>query len=242
MRPRYYFVFLILAVLLPACGKKGGFTLAKSETARDFNECVALASKKKYEKAVQCFEGYKAKNYEYAAAAAADISIADAYLAKKDYVMATESYKIFIDAYPYHEKVPYAYYKAGVAALKQNSKKLGRDQTKIDEAHQLLETVVKFYGHSPYAEAAKTQYDEVRRLKARKSYQVGRFYYKYKEYLAAAPRFQTVVTEYPRLGLDEKSFYYLISSLRKTKQENLAGKYLEIFKKFYPQSPYVRKL
>ena len=224
-----------------ACGKKG-FSLSGSKASSDINECLEYSRRGKHNKAVQCFESYKSRNYNYSNAAMADIAIADTHFAQKDYVLSAESYKGFIDTYPYHEKVPYAYYKAGVSYLKQGSKRIDRDQTTVDVAHQMLETVLKFYANTRYAELAKVFYDETRSRIARKNFYVGRYYYKSREYLAAIPRFQTVVTDYPRLGLDQQSFYYLIRSLRRTEQNELASKYLEIFRQYYPNSKLARKL
>lgn len=232
---------LVLAFLLPflSCRDRG-FTLARSSKTLD--QCTTLLKKKKHEKAIKCFEAYRSRHIGEAGAAVADLSVADAYFSKKEYLVAAEAYQIFIESNPYHEKIPYAYYKAGLSYLKETPKSIDRNQEYLNLAVQYLGTVVKYYSSTPYAKMARLYFDKARLKEAKKHYYVGRFYYKSKEYLAAIPRFQTVVTEYSKLGLDEKSFYFLIKSLVKTKQKDLAEKYFEVFKTYYPDSKYVKRV
>lgn len=235
-------LILVPFFLLNACGKGGGVSLARSKKTQDMSACLALLKKKKHEKAIQCFEAFKSRHYGTTGAAMADLAVADAYFLKKDYLVAAEAYQIFLEANPYHPKIPYAYYKAGVSFLKDTPKTIDRDQTSLERAVQFLGTVLKYYGNTEYAKLARVYYDEARLKQAKKHFYVGRLYFRSKEYLAAIPRFQMIVTEFPKLGLDEKSFYYLITALKKTNQVELATQYFDIFKDHYPSSSYVKKI
>lgn len=241
-----YLVLLCFAVGLGAavagCGGKNKFSLAREKRQKDMAPCLALLKKKKYDKAIRCLESYKSVHFGQAGAAMADLAVADSYFLKKEYLAAAEAYQIFIQSNPTHPKIPYAYYKAGVSYLKESPKAIDRDQSYLDNAIEFLGTVLNYYSHTTYAKMARRYYDEARRKKAKKHFYVGRFYYKTREYLAAIPRFQTIVTEYPKLGLDEKSFYYLIRALVKTDQKDLAREYFAVFKDHYPDSSYVKKV
>ncbi|MCP5464094.1 MAG: outer membrane protein assembly factor BamD [Deltaproteobacteria bacterium] len=233
--------FLALLVFVSSCNKSSGFSLASSRATRDSSECLILLEKKKYEKAINCFEAFKSTKYGSPEAAEAELAVADAYFLKKDYLVAAEAYKLFTTSHPHHPKVPYAYMRSGVSYLENLPKGIDRDMEGLDEAIEMLGTVIKYYGGSIYAEQATPYYQQARTRQAKKHYYVGRYYYKSREYLAAIPRFQSIVTDYPKLGLDEKSFYYLIVSLSKTGNKELAGRYFQVYEEFFPKSSLMKK-
>lgn len=225
--------FVLLSLLVTSCAGTKGFTLAKSKES-DFNSCLALSKKKKHDEAIQCLEAYRSRHTGSAIAAEADLAIADSYFAQKDFIVAAEAYNIFTESYPYHARAPYAYFQAGLSYLKQAPRTVDRDQNVLDDAMQNFMAVVNSYAGSPYAVDAKKYLDLVHLKTAKKNFYIGRFYFKTREFLAAIPRFETVITDYPKLGLDDKSFYYLIKALKKTEQSEMAARYFEIYKRYYP--------
>lgn len=241
---RLWILFLggLLSLVLLSCGGGNKISLARSKEQKDLGQCLELLKNKKRDKAIQCLEAYKSRHYGEASGILADLSIADAHFDKKEYLVAAEAYEIFIQTNPYHERIAYAYYRGGLGYLKASPKSIDRDQTYLDGAVRMLQTVVSYYKNSEYASEAQTVLNEARLKQAKRHFYVGRFYYRFKEYLAAAPRFQAIVTEYSQLGLDEESFYYLIQSLRRTGQKDLAEEYLQVFKESYPGSRYVKRL
>ncbi|MBF0105427.1 MAG: outer membrane protein assembly factor BamD [Deltaproteobacteria bacterium] len=236
----YYIVAFIFLVPLFASCRDQGFSLAR--TNKTLDECMTLLKKKKHDKAITCFEAYKSRHHGEKGSTEADLLVADAYFLKKDYIIAAEAYQTFIEANPYNEKTPYAYYKAGLSYLKETPKAIDRNQEHLDLAVQYLGTVVKYYTGTPYAAAAGESFNEARLKQARRHFYVGRYYYKAREYLAAIPRFQAIVTDYSKLGLDEKSFYYLVNALERTSQRELAQKYFDVFKTYYPDSKYAKRV
>ena len=213
MKNLFINLFIIISVLatglLVSCEKSDSFSLARLNKEQDIAKCQVLLKKKKYKKALTCFEAVKSQNFGAVAGTLADLAIADTYFKQKEYMVAAEAYRLFIAAHPNHSKTPYAYYKAGLSYLKETPKSIDRDQSYLDNAISNLQAVVKYYPRTSYAELAFPYYEEALRKKAQKHFYVGKFYFKNKEYLAAIPRFQTVITKYPKLGLDEKSFFYL---------------------------------
>lgn len=225
-----------------SCGGDKGFSLARSAQTQDLSECLALIKKKKHEKGIKCLESYKSRHFGDATAALADLAMADAYFDKKDWLVAAEAYNLFIESNPSHPKVAYAYLKSGVSYLKDSPKSVDRDQTSLDNSLKALGAVVDYYSFTPYAQEAKQYYDQARLKVARKDFYVGRYYYKNREYLSAIPRFEEIIREYPLLGLDEKSFYYLIRSLKEVEQTETAMRYFEVFKQHFPESDYVKRI
>jgi outer membrane protein assembly factor BamD len=233
---------LLLLLLLPAtlllchCSGDGkGFSLARKGPKPDLARCEALSQKKKYEEAIKCFEVYKSRDFGSTGAADADLAIADAYFHNKDYLVAAEAYNLFVQTYPRHERVPYAYLQSGMSYYKQIPKGIDRDFGSLDNAMSQFQTVLNYYSDSSYAEEARAHLTLAQLKIAKKHFYIGRYYYRYNEYLAAIPRFEIIANDYPRLGLEEKTYYYLIRSLKKTQQTELAMRYFDIFKKFYPE-------
>ncbi len=71
-----------------------------------------------------------------------------------------------------------------------------RDQTRTKKALDALKVVVSRYPDSRYAETDKNRIKIVQDLLAAKEMDIGRYYLKQDNYLAAINRFRTVVTEY----------------------------------------------
>lgn len=224
------------------CGGGGKFSLADTRQFSGVNECLALGKKNKYEDAINCLEALKSRNVGQENSVSAELALADVYFLKKDFTVAAESYNTFIQEHPSHPKVPYAYYKSGLSYMRAMPKTIDRDQAQLDNAVKALGAVVNYYPGSPYTAEATVAYKQALLNQAKKHFYIGRFYYRYHEYLAAIPRFEAVITDYTNLGLDEQSFYYLIASLKRTKQDALAARYFDVFKQHYPNSSYVKKV
>lgn len=232
-------IFLI-GLFLVSCGAERRLPVSSSQDV-EYRHCEQLASKKKFDEAVECLEVFKSRFPSGQKAAEADIMIADNYFRQKEYLVAANAYREFAKEYPYHAKADYAYYKSGQAYLKEIPKAIDRDQDYLDSAIESFEMITKYLPNSAYGGLASGALKQALLTQAKKSYYVGRFYYKYGEYLAAIPRFEEIVVDYSGLGLDEKSFYYLILASRKTGQSEKAQRVLQVFKEAYPQSPYVKK-
>lgn len=229
-------VFLFVA---PACG--GTLRPPVADADAELNYCMQLSAKKKYEEAVECLEIYKSRHRADNRVADADLLIADSYFRRKEYLLAAETYKQFLEHYPMHPKADYAYYKTGLAYLEDTPKAIDRDQQYLDVAAQNFSVVPKYFPGSPYARLAEQKYAEARNKQARRHFYVAHFYYKYGEYKASIPRFVTIIDEYHGLGLDEKSFYYLTQACVKTKEIEKARQVVSAFEQRYPQSPWLKK-
>lgn len=207
---------------------------------QELNRCLKLASKKKYKESVDCLEVFKSRYPAGNQAAEADLLIGDNYFRQKEYLLAAETYQEFLRAYPSHPKADYAYYKSAQAYLKETPKSIDRDQEHLEAAVQNFE-MLRHLSNSPYQKLAEEEYRAAKLKQARVHFYVGRFYYKYGEYLAAIPRFAAILNEYAGLGLDEQSFYYLIDASAKTNQNEQAQKALDAFERHYPKSRWLKK-
>lgn len=236
-----YWVLLAVVLVCGACGGDSRMGPSAGGADMELKRCLALASKKKYEETINCLEAYKSRYRGTASAAEADLMIADSHFRKKDYLVAAETYRIFLEEHPGHPKSDYAYYKGGLAYVEQSPKQIARDQQYLELALKNLSNVVNYFQGSPYYDLARKEYQTTLGKIARKSYDIGRFYYKSGEYRASIPRFIEVVNQYSGSGYDEQSLYYVVSAYKKLSLNEQAQKTVAFFQEKYPNSPWLKK-
>ncbi|MBX7149969.1 outer membrane protein assembly factor BamD [bacterium] len=242
MLKKLSFLIFILLSFLTACGGKTYRPPVGATVDQELRRCTELSRQKKFEKAVECLEIFKSRHAGSDLSGTAELYIADNFFRQKEYLLAANSYQDFIKNNPYHEKVDYAYYQTARSYLKDMPKSISRDQENLNLAVENLEILVRSFSGSPMAAQAQAEYNRARALQAKKHFYVGRFYYKYGEYLSAAQRFQEIVVNYPGLGYDEKGFYYLTEALLKTNQKDIAAKVIGAFEERYPRSELLKKV
>jgi outer membrane protein assembly factor BamD len=101
----------------------------------------------------------------------------------------------FIQLHPGNRDIAYAYYLKAISYYIQITD-VGRDQKITEEALRALEDVVRRFPDSKYARDAKLKLDFTRDHLAGKEMEIGRYYLKQAEYLAAMNRFKRVVDDY----------------------------------------------
>ena len=101
----------------------------------------------------------------------------------------------FIQLHPGHRDVAYAYYLKAICYYMQIVD-VGRDQKLTELALKSLDDVVRRFPDSKYARDAKLKLDFTRDHLAGKEMEIGRYYLKRAEYLAAMNRFKRVIDNY----------------------------------------------
>ena len=125
----------------------------------------------------------------------AQIMAAFCYYQDNDYDQADIAAQRFVELHPGHEDTAYAYYLTAISYYEQISD-VGRDQNATLLAFDSLEEVTRRYPGSPYAKDAKFKLDLARDHLAGKDMEVGRFYLKRGQYIAAIGRFRAVIEQY----------------------------------------------
>lgn len=234
------FSLVLFSLLLGGCAKAP--FLAHSKNAQDaYEECHRHGEKKDYEDSIKCFEIMKSRYPGSVQSAEAELEIADNYYRKKDYLVAAESYKAFITFHPIHDRTPYAYYQTGMCYLKASPKQIDRDQKYLDDSLHHFDATTQFID-SDVHDSAKEKAREVRKKIASRHYYVGKFYYRTKEYRAAIPRFNEIVTHYTDLGFDEASLYFMGEAYRHLAEKDKALEILGVMEQHFPQGHYRKKL
>lgn len=101
----------------------------------------------------------------------------------------------FIQLHPNSNDITYAYYLKGMAYYDQ-IKDVKRDQSSANQALQAFDELNKRYPNSRYSRDATRKIDLINDHLAGKEMDVGRFYLKHGQQLAAIGRFRTVVDHY----------------------------------------------
>lgn len=241
MRPSHTILSLAAcAAIWQGCAKER-VSVGKGDPAAEFKECLNLSQKGKFEDAIQCMEIFKSRYPKTAEGQEAELKIGDAQFAKKEYLVAAESYLAFLRLYPAHPKADYAHYRAGVSYFKESPKAIDRDQQYLSEAVEELRTVLVRHPTSQYAEAAKATLDAALRRVARRHFYVGKFYMRTGEYIAALPRFKDVAENFPGSGLADRALYLAVAANLKIGRLEDARDSFSRLSMRYPSSKYLKR-
>jgi outer membrane protein assembly factor BamD len=192
---------LIGAVLaLPACAGRGKHTRADTQyVARDVATLYNLARKQleqgNYAGAAAVFDEVERQHPYSIWARRAQLMSAFSYYAARDYTKSTESARRFLSIHPGNRDAPYAYYLIALSSYEQITD-VERDQTSTKQALDALGELVRRYPDTRYASDARLKIDLVRDHLAGKEMEVGRFYERRGQWLAAVTRFRSVIDEY----------------------------------------------
>jgi len=107
-------------------------------------------------------------------------------------VLAAQRYK---ELHPGNKDVAYAYYLIAICYYEQIAD-VGRDQKVTDQALTALQDVIRRFPSTEYARDSQLKLDLARDHLAGKEMDIGRYYLKRGDYLAAINRFRTVVEKY----------------------------------------------
>ncbi len=101
----------------------------------------------------------------------------------------------FISLHPSNRDVPYAYYLIGLSYYEQISD-VGRDQKMTENALAAFTELARRFPQSEYARDARLKIDLTHDHLAGKEMEIGRYYLKRRDYIAAINRFRVVVEKY----------------------------------------------
>jgi len=127
------------------------------------------------------------------------------------YEKAQASASEYITLHPGGEGAPYAYYLIAVCHFDQILD-VGREQARAELALAALNEVIARFPESEYARDAELKRDMVKDQLAGKEMEIGRYYLKRSEHLAAINRFKTVIAKYDTTSHAPEALYRLVES------------------------------
>ncbi|MEQ9125465.1 MAG: outer membrane protein assembly factor BamD, partial [Alphaproteobacteria bacterium] len=142
-----------------------------------------------------------------------------------------------IQLHPTSPDAPYAYYLKALAYYEQIVD-VGRDQRTTEEALDALEDVVRRFPETQYARDASLKLDLTRDHLAGKEMEVGRFYLKRGEILAAINRFKQVIENHQTTSHVPEALLRLSEAYTALGLDNEARRMTAILGYNYPGSPW----
>ncbi len=134
-----------------------------------------------------------------------------AYHKDEDYPNSRASAQRYLDFYPTQEDAAYAAYLLALSYYDQIDE-VGRDQGLTFQALQALRRVIEQYPDSEYASASVLKFDLAFNHLAAKEMEIGRYYLKRGNYIAAANRFRTVVEDFQTTTHTPEALHRLVES------------------------------
>jgi outer membrane protein assembly factor BamD len=198
-------VVLLLAcagAALPLAGCATLFGNKKGDTAyvaRDVNTLYAAAKRTMdqgdYEKAAKLFDEVERQHpYSVWARRAQLMSAFNYYLAEK-YTDAISSARRFVTIHPGNTEAPYAEYLIAMSYYQQIDD-VTLDQSTTQSASDAFGELIRRYPDSRYASDARLKLDLIKDHLAGKEMEIGRYYQRAGQWLAATYRFRSVVDQY----------------------------------------------
>ncbi|WBO22245.1 outer membrane protein assembly factor BamD [Sphingomonas abietis] len=192
---------LVASVFAPlaGCANKGKKKADTTFIARDVDTLYNLArdrlDKKQYKIAAQLFDEVERQHPYSVWARRAELMSAYSYYLARDYNSSIASSQRFLSIHPGNRDAAYGYYLIAIDYYEQIND-VTRDQKITQQALDALGELVRRYPNSRYAADARLKIDLVNDHLAGKEMEIGRFYERRSEWLAAVIRFRIVIDTY----------------------------------------------
>ncbi len=193
-------LLLLPVIMLPVAGCAGN--KVKSDTAyiaRDVSTLYTLAKERldrgRYEEAAKLFDEVERQHPYSVWARRAQLMSAFSYYMAQKYPDAVSSAQRFLTIHPGNKDAPYANYLIAMSYYQQ-IEDVTRDQKITQQSSDSFNELIRRYPQSRYASDARLKLDLINDHLAGKEMEVGRFYQRSGNWLAAATRFRTVVDKY----------------------------------------------
>ena len=188
------------ALILPVAGcAKNKMKSDTAYVARDVNTLYSLAKKrldqKSYLEAAKTFDEVERQHPYSVWARRAQLMSAFSYYMAQSYPDTISSAQRFLTIHPGNKDAPYANYLVAMSYYQQ-IEDVNRDQGITQQAADAFNELIRRYPESRYAADARIKLDLIKDHLAGKEMEVGRFYQRSGQWLAATYRFRTVVDQY----------------------------------------------
>lgn len=157
-----------------------------------------------------------------------------------DYNASIQTAQRFLSIHPGNRDAPYAYYLISLCYYEQISD-VDRDQKITEQALTALQELQRRYPNTEYAADARLKTDLVYDHLAGKEMEIGRFYEKSGQWLAAQLRFQTVVEKYQATSHTPEALFRLTETSLALGLKAEAKKYAAVLGANYPGSEWYEK-
>ena len=209
------FILILSIVFLSACQNNDEKISVIDERDLDlqmidaYNEGIKLLDEKYPLKAAKKFNEAELLYPQSLWAPRSALMSAYSYYYGSYYVDAIEELNRFIEIYPNHERIVYAYYLLAMCHYEQivDEKK---DLGSIIDAQQNFNYVVKNYPNSDFALDSEFKLELIQEILASKEMYLARYYIEKEKWIPAINRFKKVINDYERTIYAEEALHRLV--------------------------------
>ena len=230
-------VILSAALVLSACGSSDADDAATKNEPLDVLYGHALEAYKSnhFKDAIDKFEEVE-RQYPYSEwAARAELMAAYSGYRGGQFDDAVTILDRFVKLHPTDKSTPYAYYLKALCYYTQIVD-VGRDQKTTEDAREALKDLIARYPDTEYAQDAKLKLDLTEDHLAGKEMEVGRYYQRQQEYIAAITRFKYVVDHYQTTSHTAEALHRLVECYLRLGVVEEAKKYAAVLGHNFPDS------
>lgn len=202
---------MLLGASTAACGSTEEMQYVERPVEDIYNKALDDLVTGNYQAAATTFDEVERQHPYSSWATKAQLMAAYAYYQSNKYDDAVNTLDRFIQLHPGNPDVAYAYYLRAISYYEQISD-VGRDQKMTRLALEALEDVERRFPNTRYARDATLKIDLARDHLAGKHMEIGRYYERKGEYLAAINRFRTVVQDYQTTTHAPEALHRLVES------------------------------
>jgi outer membrane protein assembly factor BamD len=183
--------------------------------ARDVETLYSIAKdtleKGDYRLAAAMFDEVERQHPYSVWARRAQLMAAFSYYASRQYSEAIITAQRFLSLHPGNKDAAYAYYIIALSYYEQIAD-VARDQKITQQSLTALQELVRRYPDTRYAADARLKIDLVNDHLAGKELDIGRFYARNRQWIAAASRYRTVIDQYQTTSHVPEALYRLVEA------------------------------
>ena len=236
MRASPAVIALALAGLLAACAAEQP-QYVERPVEQLYNEAVDLMAQNDLKGAAKAFDEVERQHPYSSWATKAQVMSAFSHYQAGEYDEAILAAERFIELHPGNRDAPYAYYLKALCYYEQISQ-VSRDQKMTVRARSSLEDIARRFPESEYARDARIKLDLVRDHLAGKEMEVGRYYLKRGNYMAAINRFRAVLDGFQTTSHAPEALHRLAEAYTALGLEEEARQAAAVLGYNFPNSPW----
>lgn len=236
---KYKFLWIIFFTLLVSCTSTKKDELAGLTPEQLYKDGMVKMHEEEYKAAIKYFDRIN-QEYPYSQLAGkAQLMESYAYYKTGKFDLAIASLDDYINLYPGEKNIKYAYYLKALCYYDQIVD-IKLDQEITEKARVALEEVINRFPTSDYARDASFKLSLVLDHLAGKEMEIGRFYLKQENIIAAINRFQIVVDQYQTTSQIQEALYRLTECYYILGVYSEAQKYAAVLGNNYPESKWYK--
>jgi outer membrane protein assembly factor BamD len=231
---------LAVAAMLSACGDKPNPLTGESSVAELWKAGLDELNDENYGTAAKIFDAVEQQHPYSVWATRAQLMAAYSDYEGLRYDDAIDALTRFIELHPGNPHVDYAYYMRAICYYEQIAD-IRRDQRASQQAYEGFNEVIRRFPETAYARDASFKLDLTRDHLAAKEMDIGRYYEREGNYIAAVNRFKTVVDRFQTTSHVPEALERLVECYLELGLKEEAQKSAAVLGFNYPNSDYYKQ-